>query len=92
MREAAIQFVGLLLGVGVQHHDGVDGGTVLVVRVDALQVLAHQLAAGETAGLHGVVHLRDGGFLHFEGRGFLRRQPGRSKKDAAEEANHQIIV
>ena len=44
---------------------------VLVVGLDPLQVHADQRAAGQTAGPHRLVHLRDGRLLHFERRGFL---------------------
>ena len=38
-----------------------------------------QRAAGQAAGLHRVVHLRDGGFLHFERRGPLCEQQERGE-------------
>ena len=64
--EAAVQIVGLLFDVGVDQDDGVDRRAILIVGVDALQVLRDESAAGEFAGLHRVVDLRDSSLLDFE--------------------------
>ena len=57
---ALIHRVGLLQRFGIGDDDGVDGGPVLVERVDAAEILLDQAAAGEASGLHRRVDLRDG--------------------------------
>ena len=71
--EALIHGIGLLQRLGVGDDDGVDGRAVLVERIDAPQILLDEPAAGEPAGLHRRVNLRDGGFVDFEWRRRLRR-------------------
>ena len=68
LREAAIELVGLLLRVRVDDDQRVQRRPVLVVRLDAAQVRVDERAAGEAAGLHRLVDLRDGGFFDAERR------------------------
>ena len=50
-------------------------GPVLVVRLDAAQVLLDQPAARQPAFAHRGVHIGDGGFLDAERRGLSARDP-----------------
>src|SRR5207248_663688 len=55
--EPPVEIVGLFFCIGLEDDDGVDRGSVLVVGLDALEVLAHQHAAGKLARLHRLVGL-----------------------------------
>ncbi len=90
--EPAIQFPGLLLRIRIQHHQRIDGRAVLVVRLDPLQVLAHQRAAGQAPRFHGLVHLRNGGFFHFERCRALGGGQRGSHDEAGWQADHQTIL
>ncbi len=101
LRETPVQLLGLFLHVRIQHHDGIDRRPVLVVGLDALQIIAHQFPASKSPRLHGVVDLRDRCLDDVEGRRRQRRlrrtpslpvQQGGGGKKTAERANHQIIV
>ncbi len=96
LRKAAVEILGLLHGIRVEENDGVNGGTVLVIGLDALQVFAYEGAAGEAAALHGVVDLGDGGFFNFERRGRLGQQRRGAQKGCEEEikgsARHWIRI
>ena len=61
--EAAIEIVGGLQRVRVDHHDRVQRGALLVVRVDAREVLLDERAAGQRAVAERGLDLRDGGFF-----------------------------
>src|SRR5688500_20013449 len=50
----------------IHHRDGIERGTALIVSVDAVQILADQCGAGESARLHGRVNARDRGLLQLQ--------------------------
>ena len=87
LAEAAIEIVRDLQRVVVHLHDGIEGGALLVVRVDALQVLVDERAAGQRAAANRRLDLRDGGFVDAERRGWLRgeRDDGQKKGRADHE-------
>ena len=87
LAEAAIEIVRDLQRVVVHLHDGVERGAFLVVRVDALQVLLDERAAGQRAAANRRLDLRDGGFVDAERRGWLRgeRDDGQKKGRADHE-------
>jgi hypothetical protein len=64
--KSPVEVVGLPLRVGIDQHDGVDRRAVLVISVDPPQVLTYKRASREPPGVHGIVNLRDSGFLHLE--------------------------
>jgi hypothetical protein len=74
LRKTPVHLIGLFPRVRVNQNDGVDRRPVLVISVDAPQVLIDQRAARKLPGLHRVVDLRDGSFLDFKWRGLLRKQ------------------
>ena len=93
--EALIHRVGLLQRFGIGDDDGVDGRAVLVERVDALQILLDEAAAGQAPGLHRRMDLRDGRFVDFERRRRLRRghAPSRRRmKDGNELLDHGGMI
>ncbi len=77
--KAAVQFGSFLFGVGIDQDDGIDRRAVLIVSRDPAEIIANQRAAGKMAGLHGIVDLRDGGLLDFEGVACLSGEKGRRK-------------
>ena len=91
LRDATIEIVGLLQRLGVGHDDGVDRRAVLVVRLDAPEILLHERPAGDAAGLERILDLRDGRLLHTEGRQRLRLDDRRrkQKQDGKYESVHE---
>ena len=66
LRQPAIEIVGGLQRVGVDEDDGVQRGVLLVVRVDARQILRNERVAGQRARAQRRFNLRDGGFVDRE--------------------------
>ena len=66
-----IEFGGLFRCIRIHEHDGVDRGAILIVKLDAFQVLIHETPAGEAARFHRAMHLADSGLYHIERRGGL---------------------
>ena len=77
-------------GARVDHDDCVQRGTLLVVRLDALQVGVHERATCETPVAHGRVHIRNRGFDDRERRRLRRGTRGcndREQKDEDERSH-----
>ena len=67
LREGGIQLAGPPQRVLAHGDDRVQVGSLLVVRLDAVEVAPHQLLRGEPALLHRLVDVRDGGLFDLEG-------------------------
>ena len=86
--EAAIHLVRLRQRLRVRHDDGVDGGAVLVVGVDAAEILLDQAAAGDLSGFHRRVNAGHRGLVHLK-RGWRLRQESRGQRDAGRRRHSQ---
>jgi hypothetical protein len=62
-----VESVGFLERFGVERNDGVDIGTLLVERFDAIEVGLHQLAAGQLTGFISGMNIIDCRFQNVEG-------------------------
>jgi hypothetical protein len=95
LRKAAIQFDGILLGVRVNEHDRINGGAVLVISLNAPEILIHQSSAGEQARFHCLMDLRNGDLFDIKRRGSLCRQQWRCEERENQQAmseNHLSMI
>jgi len=75
-----IEGVGDRKSIRIQFNDAVNCWTRLVDLLDAGGIFLHQRVAGELAGLHSILQLRDGDFIEFKRLDLhpeIARRPGR---------------
>ena len=72
--EAAVEIVGSAQRVGIGHHDRVELGAFLVVRIDPREVLFDERAARQRSAAQRRLDLGSGGFFNLERTLRLRRE------------------